>query len=288
MHQERYCRTIKGNLLVLASVSSVVSALLLIAALSLVGLLGIHNRLKRTADEIALVGACQLNASDRIGQMNNMVARCRQLTYASRQADDLAQENCPNWQGLADQLLQEARDDAKSLEVERQKLEALSIQEAQSAMQDVFEQRKTGYRVKLAWTELAEPDLVSIQFGKIVDVDSNVSLLTGIPELASFDQSSGLVRPNRNLYEEGINAKLPGQDSDLNFYLSSLPPPIQKTVAPARVALNPEISPETTNQLRSAVQVVLSINVSTGLGFKVSETTVVASTAAAAGAEPMR
>ena len=288
MSQDRYRRTIRGNILMLASVSSAVSALLLIIALSLVALLGIHNRLKRTADEVALVGACQLNSSDRIGQMNNMVARCRQLTYASRKADELVAENCPNWQELADQLLNEARQDAKSLELERRNLQTLSISEAQAAMRDVFEQRKAGYRVKLPWIELAEPNLVSIEFGKIADVDSNVALLTGIPELAGSDRSTGLVRANRNLYQQGVNAKVSGQDSDLDFFLSSLPSPIQNTVAPARVALNSEFSPETTNQLRSAVQVVVSIEAGDGLGFQASERTIVTSTAAAAGAEPMR
>src|SRR6516162_6356532 len=130
MSQDRHHRTFRGNILMLASVGSAVSALLLILALSLVALLGLHNRLKRTADEVALIGACQLNASDRIGQMNNMVARCRQLTYAARKADELVGVYSPNWQELADQLLAEAREDAQSLEIERRSLQSLSIREA--------------------------------------------------------------------------------------------------------------------------------------------------------------
>ena len=194
----------------------------------------------------------------------------------------------PNWQELADQLLAEAREDAQSLEIERRSLQSLSIREAQAAMQDVFEQRKAGYRTKLPWIELGEPNLVSIEFGKIVDVDSNVAVLTGIPDLTGSDRSVGLVHASRDLYQAGINAKLPGQDSDLDFLLSSLAAPIQNTVAPARVALNSEFSPENTNQLRSAVQVVVSIEAGSGLGFQASERTIVTSTAAAAGAEPMR
>src|SRR5258708_4471309 len=38
-----------------------------------------QSQMQKFADDLALTGACQLNDGNRIGQMNDLTARCRQL-----------------------------------------------------------------------------------------------------------------------------------------------------------------------------------------------------------------
>src|ERR1700679_3025457 len=74
----------RGNILVFACFAVVLIAMLALVGYSFSGLYFEHNRLQASADEIALTGAKKLNDRDRIGQLNNMISRCRQLVYSDR------------------------------------------------------------------------------------------------------------------------------------------------------------------------------------------------------------
>ncbi len=90
-------------MLILGSVVMTVVGLGLLIGYSYGGLIFTHNRLQGSADEIALAGARKLNENDRVGQMNNMIARSRQMLIESQINLDKAQSDYPQLQAIAEE-----------------------------------------------------------------------------------------------------------------------------------------------------------------------------------------
>jgi hypothetical protein len=222
-----------------------------------------------------------------LGQINNMLARGRQLVYAQQSNRDHAASESDAVQHLADQLLTGSIQNAQNLESERQNvLQALCQTEATDAMTAKFSETAPSYTITLPWLKVYGLKTTDWQFGEIADVESNVTELTGQSDLSSQDRSDSLLQtsPGLNLYKHGQNHKLHGPLSYLSFKLSSLPAPINKVVSPARVVLANEFRPLTPTYLPSAVQVKLRLTVETGLGPSARSEMVAVGTAAATGA----
>src|SRR5277367_6601362 len=83
-------RNTDGNMMLLSVLGFGLLILFITIGTSFSMVLFVQNQVQRLADQVALTGACQLNDGNRLGQMNNLVARCRQLVYASRQNTYLA------------------------------------------------------------------------------------------------------------------------------------------------------------------------------------------------------
>lgn len=274
LNQKRIRKTDGSVILMCCVTFAVVSAVLLIAY-SFCGLYLVHNRLQCTANEIALVGAKKLNDKDRIGQMNNMIARCRQLVYTSREELEDTKKEMPNLEFFAEPLLKESRESAANLESERQQLTAIAKREAVTAMEDQFNAQKASYMVTLPWMKISAPQMKPPTFGKVDGLESNVEELTEVDELAKEDRGQNLVdvsstgKPDKglDLYKADTDHKLKGSDSDLNFKLSSLPPPVRGVISPARVLLPRSFKESGSNDYAPcADQVELKIKVQTGLG----------------------
>ncbi len=280
----------RGNMLVLSGVLVTVNAIGLLIASSFGSLYFVHNRLQSTADEIALEGARKLNEQDQLGQMNNMIARSRQLVFDSGKSMDDANEHMSHLSELAEQLHEEAREGAMLMEAERVKLRTISKSEAQAAMLDRFNQIKNGHALNLPWLQVSVPVTPVITFGKVDKVQSNVPEIVGLDELTTEDQSKQYVSSDGSkLYKEGINAHLPGSshDGDLNFFLSSLPAPVLDSVSPARAVLASKFKSNSSDQLTSAVQVELKVGVDTGLGASAHSDLKALGTAEATGGQKM-
>ncbi len=142
-------------------------SLTLIMAYSFCGVYWLHNRLQTSADEISLAGAKKLNDRDRIGQMNNMVARCRQLVHSSREDYDTTKKDYPELASFAEPLLDEARTSAGDLEQERKKMNAVAESEAAQAMKDRFDQIKGTYPMVLPLVDRRQTDSFKLEFRKI-------------------------------------------------------------------------------------------------------------------------
>lgn len=227
-------------------------------------ILFMQNQLQKLADQVSLAGACQLNDGNRLGQMNDLVARARQLVYASRQNYEASFNNNKELQQLTQQLLEEDRQSVTRLEKERIRLQALSVKEARKAMNEVFSSQKDAYGVSLPWIVVKPPALTGVTFGSVSNVDSNASAKHGIEELIAHDQTAKFVRKDL-LYCGNINAKLPQEDNDLDFYLSSLAAPVQEIIAPARLILSDSFHPQTAVYLPTAVEVRVGIGLNTPL-----------------------
>jgi hypothetical protein len=278
-------RSPRGNMLVLVSVfmSTIVLALMLAGSFSAIFFQ--HNRLQTFADEIALSGARKLNERDRLGQMNNMIARCRQLVYSSRDTYEEVNTHYPHLNNLASQLLDEARDGAHDLEIERQYLKNLAITEANNAMQTKFNSEKNRYAINLPWFKASVPSMPTPKIGQVKDIESNITMLTGFDDLESYDLSMGYIFTASKLYKKNINAKLPGSDNDLNFKITSLAAPVEKIVSPGRVILANVYVAAPEDNLRSAVQIELRANIATGLGAAGGGQSKILGTAAACGGD---
>lgn len=281
----------RGNMLVLSGVFMTVNAVGLIIASSFGSLYFIHNRLQTTADELALEGARKLNEQDRLGQMNNMIARSRQLVFDTNDSKDFVQEsNMTQVSDLADILHEEAREGAMLLESERQKLFMVSKTEATNAITTRFNQIKAGHGLVLPWLQTAVPVTPILRYGFTDKTASNVAEMTIQNELNTQDHSSNYCTTDGSkLYKENIDARLKDSDTDLHFKLSSLPAPVANCVSPARAILAKSFKNEAPgSHLNSTVQVELKMDVDTSLGATAHSTMMVLGTAEATGGQLMQ
>lgn len=259
----------------------------------------VKNRLQTAADEIALAGAKKLNEHDRIGQMNNMLARSRQLVFNARHEHTKVSNEYVHLQGLADSEMEASREAAQMLESERVKLLNDVRNDAINAMKAKFDSIKDSFPMVLPWIQIGLPTMSDgdIKLGRIVDVESNVmelgrvgdSNLSDCEELVEHDRNSSFTKvwPHCQLYKaETVNeARLPGEDNDLVYKISSLIPPVDNSVAPARVVLARDYKDVKDGFLPSSAQVKIKINIGTGLGAAASEVLSAVGTAATTGAD---
>jgi hypothetical protein len=216
------------------------------------------------ADQMALAGACKLNEHNQLGQLNELVGGCRQLVYASRlnyeqsaQIDDNLNLPIDNLHLLTEQLLSEDRDSA--LEIERQTMlwRSAALTKSTKAIAHAVE---TSYcHAGVPGLAIKYPEVQSISFGAVQSINSSVSAVKGIPELAAYDATIKVYEPTGTLYRGSANAKLPGEDSDLHFYLSSLAAPVSNWTAPPRLILPTAVVPVDNKYSPSAVRVSVTI-----------------------------
>ncbi len=277
-------------MLVLGGVVMTLVGLGLMIGYSYGGLVFTHNRLQASADEIALAGARKLNENDRIGQMNNMIARSRQLVYESHQHLLQVQDNYPQLTEIADQLYTESRDTAKELETQRNALKWIAQSEAMVAMEKKFDQIKGSYPMSLPWMKVGKLHTLTMRYGRMDNVESNVEELKNISELENWDNDKDYIKnnPGLKLYRYNCKAELPAPDDDLKFYLCSLAAPVEKTVSPAHIALAKAFQVIEGHEIATCTHVKIELNVATGLGGNANEDMSATSTAAATGASPQQ
>lgn len=271
-----------GNLLVLICVAMTILAVGILVAASFAGLFFAHNRLQTSADEIALAGACKLNEFNRLGQMNDMIARSRQLAFGSNKQYDLAKApgNDQLLEKLTYKLSNEARDAAILLDQERHKLALQAADEAGQVMQNRFNKLKGGYAMVLPWLQVEAPQMVSGLTGKIIDMPSNSQQLQGFAELVAKENRHVVSGKPVNLYGAEVDAQI---DSFLHFKFSPLAAPVVNDMSPARVVLPERFDRSRDDYAPCATQVELALKVGTALGARADAAFKVKSAATAAG-----
>ncbi len=274
-----------GNILVFACFAVVLIAMLALVGYSFSGLYFEHNRLQASADEIALTGAKKLNDRDRIGQLNNMISRCRQLVYSDRDDSKDIKANFKEIQKLSDQLMDESRQSAQDLESERKKVRSLAESEAVQSMHDKFDSIKQTYAMNLPWLQVKTPRVIGVGLGSVDKIDSNVQEFDGFDKLKDSDRGQGYVAQysKLNLYKSNQNEQLQ-DDSDLQFHLTSLPAPLQSEVSPPRVIRPDDYQEAADDPIPTATQVILDLRVENGIGPSSGGTMTATSTAITTGA----
>jgi hypothetical protein len=277
-----------GNMMLLSVLGFGLLLIFITIGTSFSMVLFVQNQVQRLADQVALTGACQLNDGNRLGQMNNLVARSRQLVYASRQNTYLAANSSTDLQQLAQQFLDEDRQNAVALDQERGRLQILASREATQAMKDTFAQQSALYTMVLPWLVVKAPSMSNASCGQINAIDSNVTALTGIEDLADYDRSKKYIQKASQLYAANTDEKLPGEDGDLHFYLASLAAPVNDNIAPARLALSSVFRPVVGSYLPSATNVSVQIGLATDFVHGNATEFSVSSVAASNGGSPVK
>lgn len=277
-------RSQKGNMLIFVTLAMTFLTVGLVMTASYGGVYFTQSRLQSSADEIAMAGARKLNEFNRLGQMNDMVARCRQLVYASsKQMSEVEQNhNDPLMEKLTRQLDDEAIESAQSLDSERRKLAATARAESREAMQQKFTQVKNSYQVALPWLTIAAPGLVSNDTGSVNGMQSNAQELEGFPELSQGDKGNLINGKPTSLYRAENDARLPIANSP-SFKFSPLPPAVGNEMAPARATLPGEFKTISSDYAPCSARAALQVRVSSGLGPAASANLQAMSTAVASG-----
>ncbi len=222
---------------------------LIVALIAAVGIIGIlfsfllsqHTRSQYDVDALSLSAAKTINVGDRVGQMNQLVARSRELVYTTRQNQMACEQQGLEHLGpVLDQMMNEAYSSQALVEFERKNLIEITSKDVRQVALDHNLTRNTKSNSFLPWLKTFEPDVLRVDVGFIDKGLSNVRSLTAIDELADFDRRSGFVETKSELFKANINAKLPSPDDDLTFKFSSVPALVEGSVAPPRIA-NPSV-----------------------------------------------
>jgi hypothetical protein len=258
----------------------------LMVGASFINLLFVQNQVQKLTDEATINGAVKLNDGNRIGQMNELISHCRQLVYTSRQTTYSVPNTSPDLQLLSQQLLDEDRASAVELEQERGRLQTVCANESKKAITESLDSQTSIYRSLLPWLRMQTPQVLSIQFGSVKGVTSNATMNPVLEDLAAHDKTLKLYDETSKLFLGNIDAKLPGDDSDLTFKLSSLAAPVNGTVAPARLTLVDVFDKQKSPQLQSAAKVTVGTEVKAGSLADRKQDLNVTSTATTNGAIP--
>jgi len=262
--------------------SLVVLTLGLIVAVGVIGIIFNSFLFQRTrtqyqVDALAMSVASTINAGNRVGQLNELEAHCRELVFVSRnRTENYAEDDMSFLTPLSNQLLEEARAGQGLVERERQNQIQLITKEVRQAASgyNLVTNRNGGF--SLNWLQTTEPKVTRVDLGRIDGIESNVRSQPVISELADFDSRQGYVHGASKLFRAHTNAKLPGVDGDLDFKFSALPAFVGRTCAPPRNA-NPDVFvsygsvfengqpvPSAVQHIPNAVQIFSSMDVSIG------------------------
>ncbi len=277
-----------GNMIIVVCLGTTIFGIGFIALMSLAGTYFVQGMLQNQVNELAMHAACTLNDNDRLGQMNNMIARCRSLVYDSRQNYDLASNQYQSMETLNEQLKDEAVQAAKDLEAERRYLKQLSELEANQVLKTDLLKLQAQPVLALPWLQCGKPKLLAMEFGQIDSVQSNVAALDDANNLTDADQNQNVIRTQSKTYKANVKPKLPSPDDALVFQLSSLPSPVNATVAPGRLVRQDKFRPTPNNDLTCAARVTVHMDLKADIGGERSSTLKVVSLAAAPGGCPVR
>jgi hypothetical protein len=225
-----------GSMLVLTLLLGGLLIFICIVAFCFFLLLSENKKGRAKAEETAVGFAKILNEDDRVGQLNHVVARSRELVYLSRQCEQqAAMAKLENWEPLAHFLLDESRSGAVLVEGERKNQIEVSKKALHYAA-DHYNVHTVDVPVfKLPFWHTWDAEVSEIQLGSAADVESNVLNTETYPDLRAYDEHEKYFQKGSDLYRGNINARLPAPDNDLDFKLASLPASVQGTTSPARL-----------------------------------------------------
>lgn len=228
-------RSCSGNILATTICLCTIVACMVVAAAAVAVLLQSSRFEQTRADSIALEMAKLINSGDRVGELNNMTEYARELVYTSRINYNTIRERHPQIEGLAQIMLDDARQGAQLVAQERAVLRAAIIDDLKNAVNRNETALSKTPGVNMASLNMKQPAIQQIYLGVVTGVGSNAEAPTALAELAEMDQARSYLFSGTRFYRANIDAKLPAPDSDLTFKFSALAPPVEKTWAPARL-----------------------------------------------------
>ncbi len=234
----RHVRSEAGNMLVLTMVSGLIMIGTIFVMFIFLFPQLMKSSMQNSSESLALKTAKALNAQDQSGRMNNIVARCRELVFTSRQTYNRANAlGYKHLEPLAQQLLNEARNNAMMLDDQREMLLQANVRNAIKEVETTQLSVRGQKELNVAGMSAQAPKLSNLDIGYIKNVQSNVEVSAGNPALIEYDKDRSYIQESSNLYVANIDARLPNEDGDLQFKLFPLPAPVNGNVAPSRLTL---------------------------------------------------
>ncbi len=289
----------RGNMLAMVALVGGIVVVILLAGFVLQMMFLSHQHERNYTDECALSLAHTLNERDRLGQMNTLVERSRELVYASRTAYQgcVADESDRNLEDLSRSLLDDSRSAAQFVELGRQNMADQVLADLTLSAKDSQQKLKGKTKSNLGWVTISPAKLVKAEYGYTRGVLSNVVTTEAFDDLLTFDRKNGYLDSNGKVFAGNINARLPAPDDDLNFKMCSLASPIGRSTSPPRLTANSmfttkamfydgQTSPKSRpDQLPSALKVELAAPIS-ALEMRTGPSLQTVSSAAAGGGMP--
>lgn len=227
-------RSNRGSILLLTICLSALVAFGTVAILAMLLVFQSQKLEQMQADSIALDMASRLNSGDRIGELNNVISYSRELVYTARETHGTISRHNPQLAELSEMMLDGARQGAQLVEQERRALrfEILSELDREArARSSCFGIKE----VQLPFLHISPPQIESIELGAVRESACNAKAPRSLEELAQFDLNCGYLFKGSKFYRANVDAKLPAPDNDLPFKFSALAPPVEQTLAPARL-----------------------------------------------------
>jgi hypothetical protein len=230
-------RDARGSMLFLCIAVLIVMLMVVGTAFSFYLVFFSHQHLQNWSEDLALDCARQLNENDHGGKVNNLLGHSRELVFTSREL--YYKTNVDDFralQGLAAQVLEQSRSGARLLCDERSRYVDVSMKNLRKTVKDAETRNQRG--LFLTNFSACGAQVVDLKVGNLEQVVSNVETSSGVANLLSYDRQQNYIKTGKqvDLYKANLNLKLPGEDSDLNFELASLPAPVSGTAAPLRLA----------------------------------------------------
>lgn len=230
---KRRGRNKRGSMLVL-TVLALFLVFIIVAQLSgFAAMLLAHEKLMDQTEQSEMRAVEILNENDRTGRINLMTASSRELVFDSRRLYNSVAYNYPAYARLEQNYLEESREGARLVSQEREKIIAYEITEERALAADIA--KKNQDRKLLPCGATDGSCVYDLELGYSQGEDSNVRATEQDPDLYEYDELSKNFDKETKLYHGNTSLSLPGEDCDLEFKLSSLPPPVSGTPTQARI-----------------------------------------------------
>jgi hypothetical protein len=289
--RHRLLKRNRGNILIICAAIGFVILVIGLWALDVFWLHLLNAKELSAAEKVAMAAAVALNKDDSIGQMNFTLAHSRELMACLRFNEAMAERDHETLKLLAHDLAQKAHDNAAILAAERKALESERIAQSVKAAQDALSSAGSPGAARMAGVATSGASIMmdKCSFGCAkanpsgADSEDNISSSNVEPSKYFFDDTvdkmlvqydKKFVDTTGNYYKGNCHVPLDlnfpggGDDSDLQFPLSSLPPCINNYTSPPRLMQGSEFSKmaafsesSSPQYIPTAVYIVLKLDV---------------------------
>lgn len=285
MNNASHSRSSSGNIIIISVTLAVAIILFLVWILQAYWLDFTHEKELTASEKVALAAAKELNKDDTQGEMNFITARGREYLFCCREA--LAKAEATAKAGAGQTIMQQfavevcnkTRSKMQKLDDEKTSVIKVVCSNASNAAKSAKQSAGTPGAATLAGAKTGAVELAELWVSGVTNTPSNVEQPTENKLLMQLDAQTSdngkpLLDPKTKFYSGNINAKLPDDDADLNFYISSLAPEINGVTTPPRKMNQNDFDPaphpvnilnaQLPKFLPSAVQALLTVQVSDG------------------------
>ncbi len=252
-------RNFSGSIVIMTCVMTGLLVFGLLAVLSLTTLFATHYRLQKAAETLALASAASQNADNKIGIVNKMMARSRNMIWLASENKRKAQEHYTQLESLANQIFVESKVSRDRMYIAKSM--TASNTGSGSTTLSLFRQLKDSFMIELPWLKVSALDAPAIFYGSVKDTGSNVRLEMAEESIEQNDLDQNLVFQNSKLFKGNVDARLQSENGNLSFHIAALPAEFNGVTSQAHLISASQFDQYAAPHfLRSACMVTLSVD----------------------------